>query len=50
MRKPSIHFIQTDSQDGRLLGCLGHPALHAATPNGVTAPSSRAAACHRSES
>lgn len=31
--KPSIVFIQTDSHDGRLLGCLGHPALRAATPH-----------------
>jgi len=33
MRKPNILFIQTDSQDGRLLGCLGHPAMRRATPN-----------------
>lgn len=31
--KPSLVFIHTDSWDGRLLGCLGHPALKGATPN-----------------
>ncbi len=31
--KPNVVVIQTESQDGRLLGCLGHPAMAAATPN-----------------
>ncbi len=31
--KPNIVIIQTDSHDGRLLGCMGHPALRHATPN-----------------
>ena len=33
MNKPNIIVIQTESQDARLLGCLGHPAMAEATPN-----------------
>ncbi len=33
MHFPNLIFIQTDSQDGRLLGCLGQPALRTATPH-----------------
>ena len=33
MCKPNIIFVQADSMDGRLMGCLGHPALRRATPN-----------------
>jgi arylsulfatase K len=29
----NILLIQTDSQDGRILGCMGHPAMQGATPN-----------------
>jgi len=32
-RRPNILFIQTDSQDGRVMGCMGHPAMAGATPN-----------------
>jgi arylsulfatase K len=32
-RPPNILLIQTDSQDGRVLGCMGHPAMRRATPN-----------------
>lgn len=32
-RRPNILFIQTDSWDGRALGCMGHPAMLRATPN-----------------
>ncbi len=32
-RRPNIVFIQTESQDGRLLGLMGHPALEGSTPN-----------------
>ena len=32
-RRPNILFIQTDSWDGRVLGCMGHPAMGRATPN-----------------
>jgi arylsulfatase A-like enzyme len=31
--RPNILMIQTDSHDGRLMGCLGHPALEGLTPN-----------------
>lgn len=31
--KPNIVIIQTESQDGRLLGCLEQPAMTAATPH-----------------
>jgi len=31
--RPNVLFIQTDSQDGRVLGCTGHPAMGRATPN-----------------
>ncbi len=31
-KRPNILFIQTDSWDGRVLGCVGHPAMHNATP------------------
>lgn len=31
--RPNIIFIQTDSQDGRAMGCMGHPAMARATPN-----------------
>ena len=29
----NILFIHTDSWDGRVLGCMGHPAMRRATPN-----------------
>ncbi len=32
-KRRNILFIQTDSQDGRVLGCMGHPAMRRATPN-----------------
>lgn len=32
-RRPNIVFVQTDSWDGRVLGCLKHPAMKNATPN-----------------
>ncbi|MFB3826762.1 MAG: sulfatase-like hydrolase/transferase [Bryobacteraceae bacterium] len=32
-RRPNIVLVQTDSWDGRVLGCLGHPAMRRATPN-----------------
>ncbi len=31
--RPNILFIQTDSHDGRVMGCAGHPAMQRATPN-----------------
>ena len=31
--KRNILLIHTDSMDGRLMGCMGHPAMGAATPN-----------------
>lgn len=31
MSRPNIIFIQSDSMDGRVMGCAGHPAAH--TPN-----------------
>ncbi len=33
VKKPNIIFVHTDSWDGRVLGCLGHPAMKRATPN-----------------
>lgn len=32
-RNPNILFIQTDSQDGRVMGCMGHPTMRHATPH-----------------
>ncbi len=32
-RKANIVFVQTDSHDGRVMGCMGHPAMGRATPN-----------------
>ena len=32
-KRPNIIFVHTDSWDGRILGCLGHPAMKRATPN-----------------
>jgi len=32
-KRPNIIFIETDSQDGRGLGCMGHAAMRRATPN-----------------
>ncbi len=32
-KRPNILFIETDSQDGRLMSCMGHPALRGVTPN-----------------
>jgi arylsulfatase K len=32
-RSHNIVFVQTDSQDGRVMGCMGHPAMGMATPN-----------------
>ena len=32
-KKPNIIFVHTDSWDGRVLGCLGHPVMKKATPN-----------------
>ncbi len=31
-KKSNIVFILTDSHDGRLMGCLGHPSLQGVTP------------------
>ena len=31
--RPNIIFVQCDSMDGRLMGCMGHPAMARATPN-----------------
>jgi arylsulfatase K len=31
--KPNIVFIECDSMDGRVMGCMGHPAMARATPN-----------------
>lgn len=31
--KPNIVFVHTDSMDGRVMGCMGHPAMRRATPN-----------------
>lgn len=31
--RPNIILVQADSWDGRVLGCLGHPAMKRATPN-----------------
>ncbi len=33
MDRPNIVMVQTDSHDGRLMGCLGHRALEGLTPN-----------------
>jgi arylsulfatase K len=33
MPRPNILLIQTDSHDGRAMGCAGHPAMARATPN-----------------
>ena len=30
---PNIVFIMSDSMDGRVMGCMGHPAMNQATPN-----------------
>ncbi len=32
-RRANILFIQCDSMDGRVMGCMGHPAMRRATPN-----------------
>ncbi|MCA1809939.1 MAG: sulfatase-like hydrolase/transferase [Kiritimatiellia bacterium] len=32
-QKSNIVFIHTDSMDGRVMGCMGHPAMRHATPN-----------------
>lgn len=32
-KRPNIVFFMTDSWDGRVLGCMGHPAMRNATPN-----------------
>jgi len=32
-KRPNIVFIHTDSWDGRVLGCMDHPAMKRATPN-----------------
>ncbi len=32
-KRSNIVFIHTDSMDGRLMGCMGHPAMRSATPN-----------------
>ena len=32
MATPNILLIQSDSQDGRLMGCMGHPAMVNTTP------------------
>ena len=31
--RPNIIFIQSDSMDGRAMGCMGHPSMGRATPN-----------------
>ena len=33
MLKRNIVFVHTDSMDGRVMGCMGHPAMRRATPN-----------------
>ena len=33
MSKPNIVFVHTDSMDGRIMGCMGHPAMSRATPH-----------------
>ena len=33
VNRPNLLFIQTDSQDGRVMGWTGHPAMRRATPN-----------------
>ncbi len=30
---PNIIFIHAESMDGRVMGCMGHPAMQGATPN-----------------
>ena len=32
-KRPNIVFFMTDSWDGRVLGCMGHPVMRNATPN-----------------
>ncbi|MDP6779487.1 MAG: sulfatase-like hydrolase/transferase [Candidatus Latescibacteria bacterium] len=32
-QNPNIVFIHAESMDGRMMGCMGHPALRNATPN-----------------
>jgi len=32
-RRANIIIVQTDSQDGRAMGCMDHPAMQGATPN-----------------
>jgi arylsulfatase K len=32
-KRRNIIFIQCDSMDGRVMGCMGHPAMRRATPN-----------------
>jgi len=32
-RRANILFIQCDSMDGRVMGCMGHPAMRRATPH-----------------
>lgn len=32
-KRANIVFIHTDSMDGRIMGCMGHPAMGRATPN-----------------
>ena len=28
LRKPNLLIVQSDSMDGRAMGCIGHPAAH----------------------
>jgi len=32
-RPPNILFLEVDSMDGRVMGCMGHPAMGRATPH-----------------
>jgi len=32
-RRPNILLVEVDSMDGRVMGCMGHPAMARATPN-----------------
>ncbi|MGD2174628.1 MAG: sulfatase-like hydrolase/transferase [Candidatus Brocadiaceae bacterium] len=32
-QRASVIIVQTDSQDGRAMGCMGHPAMQGVTPN-----------------
>jgi len=46
MSRPNIVWVHTDSHDGRVMGCMGHPAMGRATPN-IDALASRGAMFRR---